>query len=206
LGEGIWLQDLDALLPWGSKVEDLRGLWSPEISEDATSIHLYWRNHVAVGFSCDVMACRILDTVEPSAYLLYLDVFQWALLEWRGEPDWSVDDITLSFRSTYEELRRSFGDATFCQPGYAYTRWGTREGSLPSIHWELGTIRIGLSAQFPCHLVERRKHLRPELLNAEFLLSVANEPAGNEELKAAARLHEERHGAKGRGRVSGVVW
>lgn len=201
LDEGIWLEDLDALLPWNTKVENLRGLWSPEISEDATSIYLYWRNHVVFGLSCDVMACRFFDAPEPpSAWLLHIDTFHWAALEWRGEPQWSVEDITQSFKSTYEALRRSLGDATFCHPGYAYTKWLTREGSLPAIHWQLGAIDIGLTAQFPGHLVEHRKHLRSDLLTAEFALSVQHEPAGYEKLYGAL------YGAKERGRVKGVVW
>jgi hypothetical protein len=185
LDEGIWLEDVDALLPWNTKVEDLRGFCSPEIEEDATSIYLYWRNHVVFGLSCDVWACHFFDAPQPaSAWLLHIDTFHWAALEWRGEPQWSVEEITHSFKSTYEALRRSLGDATFSHPAYAYTKWGTLDGSLPAIHWQLEAIDIGLTARFPSRLVEDRKHLRPDLLNAEFSLSVQHEPAGYEKLKA----------------------
>lgn len=66
---------------------------------------------------------------------------------------------------------------------------------------------MGLSAQFPRHLIDHRKHRGPDpdFLAAEFSVFIRHEPEGHEELKAAARRYEERRGGAGR-RVNGVVW
>lgn len=100
LDEGIWLEDLDALLPWNTKVESLHELSSPEVDEDSAGINLWWRNHVVMGLACDVAACRLLADPHPLTYHLHIDTFHWAALEWRGEPQWSVDEIVQSFKST----------------------------------------------------------------------------------------------------------
>ena len=211
LDEGIWLEDLGVLLPWNTKLEELRGVGSPEIFKDSTCLILSWRNRVFMGQQCDVVTHRVPpepdDPSAPSTYILTLDTLHWAGMNWLCPAHWSVDEIIQSFKSTYEKLRQSLGDATYCSPGYAYTKYASREGSLPAIHWELGATHVGLSAQFPPHLIDHRKHLGPDpdFLAAEFSVFIRHEPEGYEELKAAARHYEDRRGGAGRP-VNGVVW
>jgi hypothetical protein len=205
LDEGIWLEDLNEVIPWGTKVEDLRRSLSPEIKEQSTSIHLHWKNHVCLGLSGDLVACRLLERPNPRAYHIYLETFHFAVLEWHGERDWSIDEITHSFKSSYERLRQSLGEATFSYPEYAYSAYGKREGSLPAIFWELPLLAIGFSATFPPHLVDHKKHLFPVAeFGATFCVSVQHEPPGYDGLKAEARLIKEREGEGAR--VNYVAW
>jgi hypothetical protein len=205
LNEGIWLEDVDGIIPWDSKIDDLRNYLSPDITDHPTSVHLTWKNHTCLGLPCAVSACRLLEPPNPRAYHIYLETFHYAALKWCGIPEWSVDEIIRSFKQVYEHLRRYFGEATFSYPEYAYTEYGKRAGSLPSIFWELPPLVIGFSADFPPQHVKGRQHIFPGVtFGANFSVTVRHEPPGYESLKAEARAIEEREveGA----RVDYVAW
>src|SRR5262245_6351174 len=104
LREGIWLEDVDELIPWDTKLEDLRHLRSPTVLDRGTSLHLRWKNHLCLGLRCDVSACRILEPPNPRAYHIFLETFHFASLTWQGLPEWSVDETTEAFRAAYEHL------------------------------------------------------------------------------------------------------
>jgi hypothetical protein len=205
LNEGIWLEDVGDIIPWDSRIDDLRNYLSPEIKDQPTSVHLTWKNHTCLGLPCDVGACRLLEPPNARAYHIYLETFHYAVLRWCGIPEWSVDEITRSFKQVYAHLRRCLGEAAFSYPQYAYTEYGKRAGSLPAIFWELPSLLIGFSADFPVqHIKDRQRAFPGATLGAHFSVTVEHEPPGYESLKAEARAIKEREG-EGAG-VDYVAW
>jgi len=101
LNEGILLDDSDEVIAWGSKIRSCLDL------------------------PCDVSASRLFDPPDPRVFHIYLETFHFASLRWRGTPEWSIDEITRSFKDAYEHLRRCLGEASFSYPEYAYTEYGT---------------------------------------------------------------------------------
>jgi hypothetical protein len=207
LDEGIWLEDLDEIIPWDTRLEDLRDFRSPEILDQATSINLVWKDHLCLGLRCDVAACRILEPPNPRAYHIYLETFHFASLEWRGLADWSLDETSQAFRSAYEHLRRSLGEASFSYPPLSEAFLRRRgDGFVPSILWESPALLVSLSATFPPHVAEPERYPVPwpDFPTASFRVSVRHEPPGYDKLKAEARAIRER---EGRGaRVDFVAW
>jgi hypothetical protein len=207
LDEGIWLEDLDEVIPWNAKLEDLRHFRSPEILDRATSIHLMWKEHVCFGFRCNVAACRIFGPPNPRAYHICLETFHFASLEWRGLSAWSVDETKQAFKFAYEQLRRALGEASFSYPPYGdrlLTRRG--DGFVPSIFWELPELLVSLDATFPPHIADPTRYPFPlsDFPTASFHVSVTHEPPGYDKVKAEARAIRER---EGRGaRVDFVAW
>ena len=205
LDEGIWLEDLDEVIPWNTKIEELRHFRQPEIRQYPTGVQLRWKNHVWLGRSGDLMAGRVFEPPDPRAYHIYLETCHWASLEWQCPWNWSVDEITQAFKSSYERLRQAFGDATFSCPEYAYSQYGKREGSLPAIYWELPSLVVGFSATFPPHLIDHKKYMGPTAdFRATLRVSVRHEPPGYESLKAEARRIRECEGDGAR--VNYVAW
>jgi hypothetical protein len=205
LDQGIWLEDTDEVLRWDSRMDDLRGLQTPEVMDQPAGLHLAWKNRKCLGLRADVQTCRLAGSPNPRAYHIYLDTFHYATLRWRGAPEWSVEEITTFFKSVYEHLRRHLGDAAFSYPQHAHARGGGREGYLPAIFWELPSLQIGLSADFPPqHIHERWNGPAAAAFGASFHIGITHEPDGYDAIKAEAQSLRMREGEGTR--VNFVAW
>jgi hypothetical protein len=207
LHDGIWLEDVDQVIPWGAKLADLRHLLSPDVKDRTTGVQLSWRSHVCLGFRCDIRACRIFERPNPRAYHIYLETLHAAFLNWHGDPEWSFDETTQAFRLAYAHVRERLGEATFSYPPLKHPRL-TRRGDhlVPSIFWELPLLQLGLSATYPPHLADPEGNPlpAPDYPAARFTVSVVHEPPGYHKLKAEARSIVEREGQGAR--VNYVAW
>jgi hypothetical protein len=204
LDEGIWLENKEQMIRWDSKISDLQRFLSPEIIEHNDSIHLTWSNQTCLGgLKCDVSATRFFGIPNPRAYHLYLESLHCIFLDWIGIAEWSVEDITIAFKDTYEHLRKYLGEATFSYPEYAYTQYARREGSLPAIFWEFPLLTIGYSASFPPHH-KHKDGINSKIYGARFSISIIREPSGYDELKAQAQAIRQREGEGAR--VNYVAW
>jgi len=169
---GLYLEHIETLVPWGTAVSDLQRFGSPVVTQKAGAVFTEWRGSRCLGgLICKVCACRLVDPAgDASAYHIFLPEFHWA-------------DLTLGPNAlTRDLLRRAFRhlDAHLGPPHFFYADY---YAGLPSIWWELDTMRVRVGPVYGADLGS---------------VTLQHEPAGFEEVKRQAAAWRAEHGVGAR--------
>jgi hypothetical protein len=181
LNEGVWLEDKNLLIRWGTPIAELMEYLSPKINKQSRSVLLTWEDQTCFGgLSCDVGALQLDGPPNPRAYHIHLDTFHYASFRLRGITVSTLEEMAGEFKRIYGHLRRHLGEATFSYPNY--------QDGLPAIFWEFDEVMIAYAATGKEH----------------FTISAEHEPDGYDDLKAEARAIRLREGEGAR--VNYVAW
>lgn len=136
LDHGIYFEDIDVLIPWGTSFGELEGLAAPEVRRRPDSVHLSWPGHLVLGgLSGTVGACRLFDTPNPRAFHIYLPELHWIDLELSEAHD---DPVAAhrQLRRLHDHVTSALGPATFSYPNYSR--------KLPGIFWACEPFLVGI--------------------------------------------------------------
>ena len=138
LTKGIYLGQRKIMIPWGTEIEDLRGIGDPIIdARPKKSIRLCWTNEFALGFFCNVTALQIYEKPNPRSYHINLPTFYWVSLDLDSKGINGFKELLIFLKDRYSRLKKIFGEASFCYPEIGK--------GMPSVYWESNDLTIGLS-------------------------------------------------------------
>ncbi|OPZ82999.1 MAG: hypothetical protein BWY76_02491 [bacterium ADurb.Bin429] len=136
LDEGIFLEDIQVLIPWGTPREQLREIAAPEVHVSSPGRVLYaWRDHHCLGGQKSILQAEFHDVavygqeIYQDRIFKYMAVYPVAFLD--------VDNP----RKTYDETRAYLIDilgAPTCSIDYRASR------GYPSTRWEYDAIKVEL--------------------------------------------------------------
>jgi hypothetical protein len=168
LDSGIYLEDLQVLVPWGTEIRRLRDFGSPVVTEKAGGVWVDWRGARCLGgLVCKVGACQLSEPAGPSAYRIFLPEFHWAHLT-LGPKGYVMRDL---LRRSFRHLKANLGP-----PHYFYAEYSA---GLPVIWWEFEQVKVRIG---------------PDYGSDSGSVTIAHEPDGFEELRKGAAEWEAEHG------------
>ena len=172
LDSGIYLENIQTLVPWGTPIEELPRYGSPVLSRKSNSIFVDWRGVDCLGgLRCGLGSCQLVEPAAPNAYHIFLPEFHWA-------------DLTLApgrlltrdlLRRTFHHLKDHLGP-----PHYFYAEY---YAGLPSVWWQLDALTL---------------HVGPAYGTDRIAVTVTHEPSGFEDLKQKAASWNAAHGVGAR--------
>lgn len=180
LNDGIWFEDIDYLIPWGTPIIELKNMLSPQINKQPNSIHITWENRTCFHIPCNVTACQLFDEINPRAYHIFLDTLHYASFKIRDIKTYHPEDTANEFKRIFNYLCGQLGNPAFSYPKYFE--------ALPCIFWEFQSILVSYTATG----------------RNSFSLSVKHDPDGYNDIKDEAHKIRLREG-KG-ARVDYVAW
>ena len=180
LDEGIWLEDIDYIIPWGTSISSLKETLSPSLNWQTESIHITWENHTCFHIPCDISTCQLFGELNPRAYRIFLDTFHFASCQIRGINTYHPENSANEFKQIYSYLWGQLGEPTGSYPKYFE--------NLPGIFWEYEKVIISYSASG----------------RTSFSIDVQHEPDGYDDIKNEARKIRLREGDGAR--VDHVAW
>lgn len=172
LDSGIYLENIQTLVPWDTEISNLSQYGSPVVMQKPNGIWTEWRGVDCLGgVRCGVGSCQLFGPAEPSAYHIYLPEFHWASLTLAPGRCLTRDLLSRTFRQLKDHLG---------PPHYFYAEY---YAGLPCVWWQFERLKVIIGPQYG---VER------------ISIEVSHEPSGFEDLRRQAAQWETEHGVGAR--------
>jgi hypothetical protein len=173
LDSGIYMENIQTLVPWGTEMNNLPRFGSPVVTRKPDgAVFVDWRGCRCIGgVLCHLHACQLVGEAAPIAYNIFLSEFHWASLTLVPERELT----TTLLRRTFRHLQEHLGS-----PHYFYEEY---YAGLPSIWWEFERVTVGIGPQYGRESAS---------------VTISHEPAGFEDLRRRAAEWEAEHGVGAR--------
>lgn len=172
LDSGIYIENIETLVPWATEMDKLPHFGSPTVTRKSNGLWIDWRRCRCLGgVLCNVGACRLVEEATPNAYHIFLPEFHWAHLTLIPERELT----TTLLRRTFRNLKEHLGP-----PHYFYANY---YAGLPTIWWQFQNVKVRIG---------------PEYGTESARITIAHEPTGFEDLRQRAAEWEAQHGAGAR--------
>jgi hypothetical protein len=172
LGAGIYIENIQTLVPWGTEMNKLPEFGSAEVTRKQNGLWIDWRDCRCLGgVLCNMGACQLKEEVSPTAYHVFLPEFHWANLTLIP-----VRELTTSLlRRTFRHLEKNLG-----MPHYVYAEY---YAGLPTIWWEFENVKVSIGPKYGCESAS---------------VTISHDPTGFAALKQRAAEWETQHGVGAR--------
>ena len=172
LESGIYLENIQTLVPWGAAICELQRYGSAVVTWKPSGIWVDWRGIECLGgIRCGASACQLLGPVTPNAYRVFLPELHWAqLIVAPGRPLAGG----LLWR-TFCHLKEHFG-----QPHSFYADY---YAGMPWVWWRFDRLHVSVGPEYGIDRVS---------------IEISHEPPGFEDFKRQAAEWEAEHGDGGR--------
>jgi hypothetical protein len=139
IGEGLFLEDEQLLIPWGTPLEQMELAGMPEVIERDEIRLFVWKNRRALGgLTGNLCAYRTSRRFGTTIYPAGLPTLHWFSMEVpppEGEPEASERSAAAICRRLRESLKRIHNHLENCLGPASWSYAAYRLG-LPSITWE----------------------------------------------------------------------
>jgi hypothetical protein len=168
LDSGIYLENIQTLVPWGTEINNLAQFGNPVVTRKSNGFWIDWPGCKCIGgVLCNVGAFQLMQESAPIAYHIHLPEFHWVNLTLIPERELT----TTLLRRTFRHLEEHLGP-----PHYFYADY---YAGLPTIWWEFERMKVGIGPVYGREGAE---------------VTISHEPAGFEDLRQRAAEWEAQHG------------
>jgi hypothetical protein len=172
LDSGIYIENIQTLVPWGTEMNKLPQFGSVLVTRKPNGLWIDWQGCRCLGgVLCNVGACQLVEEAAPTAYQIFLPEFHFADLTLVPERELT----TSLLRRTFQHLQEHLGP-----PHYFYANY---YAGLPSIWWEFENVKVRIG---------------PEYGRESSSVTISHEPAGFADLRQRAAEWEAHHGVGAR--------
>lgn len=139
LDSGIYIENIQTFVPWGTEMDHLSQFGSPAVTRKPNGLWIDWLGCRCLGgLLCNIGACQLVNEATPNAYHIFLPEFHWASLTLIPERELTTSLLRRTFRHLQEHLGR---------PHYFYENY---YAGLPNIWWKLENLKILIGPEYGC--------------------------------------------------------